>query len=179
MKGRAKTHDKDLTEGLISANSSFELLSQLMWGSDSLVSPACCSYDAGIWSGWQTSVTVIHAMSIFLCASFYNAGHTSDSINVPTCQTVIRNLMYNCMCGLDKVKSRITNALVNTTRSFTCWTSKMLWFCCREKNVYFESRWCGSQSEHFYDMKLEVFVIFTVFNEPDICNKALVDCSII
>lgn len=32
------------------------------------------------------------------------------AINVPTCQAMIRNLMYKCMCRLDKEGSRITNA---------------------------------------------------------------------
>lgn len=69
------------------------------------------------------TVTCINAMKMLLCAPrFYNAGHTSDSINVPTCQAVIRNLMYKCMCRLDKVESRITNA---ATRSCTCYTSKI------------------------------------------------------
>lgn len=59
----------------------------------------------------RLTATHIYTMKILLCVpGFCSASHMSDSINVPTCQAMISNLMYKCMCRLDKEGSRITNA---------------------------------------------------------------------
>ena len=39
------------------------------------------------------------------------------SINVPTCQAEIRNLMYKCMCRPDQVESSIIHAFINPRKS--------------------------------------------------------------
>lgn len=39
---------------------------------------------------------------LFYVPIFYIVSHMFVSINVPTCETVISNLMYKSMCRLDK-----------------------------------------------------------------------------
>lgn len=49
----------------------------------------------------------------------YGFSHVFVSIIVPTCEAVISNLMYKCMCRLHKVENCIIDAPLNPTKSCT------------------------------------------------------------
>lgn len=60
-----------------------------------------------VYSMQGLTVSYLNAMKMLVCVPrFCNASHMSDSINVPTCQAAIRNLMYKCMCRSDKEEER-------------------------------------------------------------------------
>lgn len=54
--------------------------------------------------------------------------HVFVSLNVPTCEEVISNLMYKCMCRLNKVENCIIDVLLNPAKSCTCCASGGLWW---------------------------------------------------
>lgn len=56
----------------------------------------------------------------------YGVSHVFVSLNVPTCEAVISNLMYKCMCRFNKVESCIIDVLLNPAKSCTC--SDGLWW---------------------------------------------------
>lgn len=79
------------------------------------------------------------ARKMFLCEPrFYSASHLFISINIPTCQAEIRNLMYKCMCRLDKVENSIIHAFVNPTKS--CILTQ--YFCDMIPLLHFEKGLC-------------------------------------
>lgn len=57
--------------------------------------------------------------NIFYVPGFYIVSHMFVSLNVPTCETVISNLMYKCMCRSDEAENCIIDTRLNPMKSCT------------------------------------------------------------
>lgn len=83
------------------------------------------------WFRYKKRLTVIYndaTRELFSVPRLYGVSHMFVSINVSTCEAVISNLMYKCMCRLNKVENRIIDALLNPAKSCTQCISDSLWW---------------------------------------------------
>ena len=82
---------------------------------------------AQLWSNYKKKsmhrlqVAYHDAMRVRLCVpSWHSASQLFVSTRVPTCEALLRQVMFSCMCRLDKSENHIIEALVSPLKSFFC-----------------------------------------------------------
>ena len=94
-------------------------------------------YTSQLWSNYKQKsmqrlkVAYNDAMRLLLCVPrWHSASHLFVSNRVPTCEALLRQLMFSFMCRLDKSENDIIEALVSPLKSCYRFTSRLRWHWC-------------------------------------------------
>ena len=94
-------------------------------------------YTAQLWSNYKKKsmqrlkVAYNDAMRLLLhVPRWHSASQLFVSTRVPTCEALLRQLMFSFMCRLDKSENHIIEALVSPLKSCYRFTSRLRWHWC-------------------------------------------------